>query len=113
MINFVIEILERRRASRVSRTEDSSLALSLDSSLNNLNDTENIRDLKDILGPLPDLPDSNINWSRRISSVSGIYEEIIDGDEPNCALKNMPRKMSRTSIASGIYEVMRPPLDIW
>lgn len=42
------------------------------------NETENIRDLNDILGPLPDVPDSSANWSRRVSGVSGIYEEIMD-----------------------------------
>lgn len=80
------EILETRRASRVgliacaTRLDDTAdTARSIDSMLvPGFNETENIRDLKDILGPLPDLPDSNVNWSRRISGFSGIYEEILD-----------------------------------
>lgn len=71
------------------------------------NDTQIIRDINDKLGPLPDLPDSSINWSRRISGFSGIYEEIADSD----ASVNNKRKSSRSSVASGIYEVMRSPLD--
>jgi hypothetical protein len=53
----------------------------------------------DILGPLPKLPESE-NWSRRISGLSGIYEEIVD--PPRRVAKNV-----RESIASGIYEEMR------
>lgn len=49
----------------------------------------------DVLGPLPQVPNETMNWSRRASGVSGIYEEIGD-----------PRKMS---IASGIYEEMLEP----
>lgn len=50
----------------------------------------------DILGPLPQVPNETMNWSRRVSGVSGIYEEI-----------DNPRKMS---IASGIYEEMVEPV---
>ncbi|KAL5292659.1 hypothetical protein ACFFRR_011439 [Megaselia abdita] len=50
----------------------------------------------DVLGPLPQLPNETMNWSRRVSGVSGIYEEIGD-----------PRKMS---IVSGIYEEMVEPV---
>lgn len=49
----------------------------------------------DILGPLPQVPNETMEFSRRVSAVSGIYEEIGD-----------PRKMS---IASGIYEEMLEP----
>lgn len=49
----------------------------------------------DILGPLPQVPNETMNWSRRVSGLSGIYEEIGD-----------PRKLS---IASGIYEEMIEP----
>lgn len=45
------------------------------------------RDMNDVLGPLPNIPinssitttqDSDKNWSRRMSGMSGIYEEITD-----------------------------------
>lgn len=44
---------------------------------------DNNRDINDILGPLPHIPtnstlESDKNWSRRMSGISGIYEEIID-----------------------------------
>ncbi|KAG4077172.1 hypothetical protein HA402_016159 [Bradysia odoriphaga] len=100
------EMLELRRASRASRIDDSvvrSLNSSVDGEAGICNDTQDIRDINDILGPLPNLPDSSINWSRRISTTSEIYEEIGDGRNDN-------RKMSRTSIASGIYEVMTSPV---
>lgn len=91
-------ILETRRASRVGtgsigeppRFDDStndggggrsavdSMLLVSTTTTSGFNETENIRDLNDILGPLPDVPDSNVNWSRRVSGVSGIYEEIMD-----------------------------------
>ncbi|KAH8373038.1 hypothetical protein KR009_011020 [Drosophila setifemur] len=50
----------------------------------------------DALGPLPNPPDALVtsNFSARISQ---IYEEILDGS-----------RMSRVSIASGIYEEMKP-----
>lgn len=82
MIFVSVEILETRRNSRNSFKDDAaSITLSLDSS--KFNNTQAIRDINDILGPLPALPDSSINWSRRISGFSGIYEEILDGDNSN------------------------------
>lgn len=74
-------MLELRRASRASRIDDSavrSLNSSIDCDQGICNNTQNIRDINDILGPLPNLPDSNVNWSRRISTTSEIYEEIGD-----------------------------------
>uniref|UniRef100_A0A182PIB6 PH domain-containing protein n=1 Tax=Anopheles epiroticus TaxID=199890 RepID=A0A182PIB6_9DIPT len=77
----------------------------------NLDNTQNIMDLQDILGPLPTVPvverqaDSSIiganNWSRRVSGMSGIYEEIRDD------LASGSSRLSRASIASGIYEEMK------
>lgn len=102
------EILETSRNSRHNFLDESLASLSIaNESTNNtiFNDTQVIRDINDKLGPLPELPDSNINWSRRISGVSGIYEEISDNADSD------KRKSSRASIASGIYEIMRSPLD--
>lgn len=78
-----LEMLESRRASRISRMDDSvlrSLNSSIDCDAGRCNDTQDIRDINDILGPLPKLPDSNVNWSRRISTTSEIYEEIGDAN---------------------------------
>lgn len=73
--------METRRASRISKLDD-SIDKSFDSiELRSNNATAAIKDLKDLLGPLPDLPDSNTHWSRRISGFSGIYEEILDKSE--------------------------------
>ena len=57
-------------------TEDSGI-------YQNLNDTCQVRDVNDILGPLPQVPfgctdGSDRSWSKRVSSFSGIYEEIIE-----------------------------------
>lgn len=58
------------------------------------------QNLQAILGPLPKIPDGDsFNWSRRVSGVSGIYEEISDG---------LDSKEPRGSVASGIYEEMKP-----
>jgi hypothetical protein len=44
-----------------------------------MNETNKLRDVREILGPLPQVPnESDENWSRRISTFSGIYEEIVD-----------------------------------
>uniref|UniRef100_U5EFW8 Putative scrambled n=1 Tax=Corethrella appendiculata TaxID=1370023 RepID=U5EFW8_9DIPT len=83
----------------------------------NLSNTQNIKDLKDRLGPLPDIPNADLNWSRRVSGVSGIYEEIsFSNKQPpqNQQLQNNHHKQksqpskpqSRCSVASGIYEEM-------
>lgn len=83
------EILETRRVSRFigSKMPDESgaavaaAARSVESSMceeSSRNATNTIKDLNDILGPLPAIPDSNVNWSRRVSGFSGIYEEISD-----------------------------------
>ncbi|XP_030375282.1 flocculation protein FLO11 isoform X2 [Scaptodrosophila lebanonensis] len=57
------------------------------------------------LGPLPTLPDvyglDANSFSARISRVSQIYEEIFDGS-----------RISRASIASGIYEEMKPSTEL-
>ncbi|XP_049284624.1 uncharacterized protein LOC125764432 [Anopheles funestus] len=73
----------------------------------NLDNTQNIMGLQDILGPLPTVPvvertePNSANWSRRVSGMSGIYEEIRD----DLAAPNS--RLSRASIASGIYEEMK------
>jgi hypothetical protein len=42
-------------------------------------ETDKIRGIKDILGPLPQVPSEfKTNISQRSSTVSGIYEEILD-----------------------------------
>ncbi|XP_061386154.1 probable serine/threonine-protein kinase DDB_G0282963 [Musca vetustissima] len=59
------------------------------------------------LGPLPQIPISNnsFNWSGgRLSRASEIYEEIFEGNIP----PRLSRRLSRASIASGIYEEMKP-----
>jgi hypothetical protein len=74
---FSIEILQTSRCSRVM---DQSVAETEDSGIyQNMNDTDRMRDLNDILGPLPQIPqqESDKSWiSRRMSGMSGIYEEI-------------------------------------
>lgn len=142
------EIHETRRASRYSQQSGDGLFGSLTSSSTcggggrsvassgfglggHFNETGNIPDLNEILGPLPAVPDSAVHWSRRISGVSGIYEEIMErsADEGGAMMMSpqspLParmdarsggggRKLSRASVASGIYEVMRPPMQsIW
>ncbi|XP_035891254.1 uncharacterized protein LOC118502771 [Anopheles stephensi] len=75
----------------------------------NLDNTQNIMGLQDILGPLPTVPSvvertaepNPANWSRRVSGLSGIYEEIRDD------LAGPNSRLSRASIASGIYEEMK------
>ncbi|XP_065368355.1 uncharacterized protein sced [Calliphora vicina] len=93
--------LEQRRNSRgsgllgeVGKLEDKQRELSA------------VKDALSALGPLPQIPDgnSNINWSRRVSRASDIYEEIFEGNFP----PRLSRRLSRTSIASGIYEEMKP-----
>lgn len=79
-------MLEIRRASRISKTDESishSLNTTMDPKIPLINDTQDIRDINDILGPLPNVPDSNVNWSRRISGASEIYEEIVEGNPSN------------------------------
>ncbi|KAH8285099.1 hypothetical protein KR054_005241 [Drosophila jambulina] len=49
------------------------------------------------LGPLPNLPETTLDASNFSTRVSQIYEEIFDGS-----------RISRVSIASGIYEEMKP-----
>lgn len=74
----------------------------------NLDNTQNIVGLQDMLGPLPTVPvvertnePNAANWSRRVSGMSGIYEEIRDD------LAGSNSRLSRASIASGIYEEMK------
>ncbi|KAH8253527.1 hypothetical protein KR032_005913 [Drosophila birchii] len=49
------------------------------------------------LGPLPNLPETTLDGSNFSTRVSQVYEEIFDGS-----------RISRVSIASGIYEEMKP-----
>lgn len=121
------EILETRRVSRFERfSVDGAGGARAAGSIGSgrFNDTGTIPDLNEILGPLPAVPDSAANWSRRISGVSGIYEEILErssfeagaggiagSTSPSSSLRNATRKPSRASVASGIYEVMRPPMQ--
>ena len=81
---FPIEILQSSRYSRMTQsfigTEDSEIYQNMgNEDLNRVN-----RDINDVLGPLPNIPiisttqDSDKNWSRRMSGMSGIYEEITD-----------------------------------
>ncbi|XP_017024800.1 uncharacterized protein sced [Drosophila kikkawai] len=49
------------------------------------------------LGPLPNLPETTLDGSNFSTRVSQIYEEIFDGS-----------RISRVSIASGVYEEMKP-----
>lgn len=89
-LSLCLEILETRRTSRnngLQILDDSLASMSMvDASmcsadgLTCFNDTQVIRDINDKLGPLPEVPDSSVNWSRRISGFSGIYEEIADGE---------------------------------
>lgn len=57
-------------------TEDSGI-------YQNMGDDRTNRDMNDVLGPLPNIPantqESDKSWNpRRMSGMSGIYEEIID-----------------------------------
>lgn len=82
---FSLEILQSSRYSRMTQsfigTEDSGIYQNMgNEDLNRVN-----RDINDVLGPLPNIPintyttqDSDKNWSRRMSGMSGIYEEITD-----------------------------------
>lgn len=58
-------------------TEDSGIYQNMGDDSSRLN-----RDMNDILGPLPNVPvntqESDKSWSRRMSGMSGIYEEIVD-----------------------------------
>ncbi|CRK95529.1 CLUMA_CG008998, isoform A [Clunio marinus] len=90
------EILQSSRCSRIEQslfeTDDSGI-------YQNMNETCKVRDVNDILGPLPKVPnghrDSDKNWSRRVSTMSGIYEEIPE-----------PTDRQRNNRDSVIYEVM-------
>ncbi|CAO1310374.1 unnamed protein product [Diamesa tonsa] len=90
------DILQSSRCSRI-RTEQSLMETEESGIYQNMNDTNRMKDVNDILGPLPKIPDTD--WSRRVSGISGIYEEIMDPASKN--------RKSRASIASGIYEEMR------
>ncbi|XP_055636048.1 uncharacterized protein LOC129775384 [Toxorhynchites rutilus septentrionalis] len=98
------EILQLRRASRTPMHEIKQ-EMQPDPANNdlgiyqNLDITQNTVSVNGILGPLPNVPESVVNLSQRMSGVSGIYEEIFDPNNP---------RTSRVSVASGIYEEMRP-----
>ncbi|XP_037951906.1 uncharacterized protein LOC119682517 [Teleopsis dalmanni] len=71
---------------------------------------KDVRASKTSLGPLPNIPDgfdNSSSWSRRVSRVSEIYEEIFEGMQQTDSARSS-RRFSRTSIASGIYEEMKP-----
>ncbi|XP_019546458.3 uncharacterized protein LOC109414129 [Aedes albopictus] len=107
------EILQLRRASRTPmheiRNEMQPSPSSKDLGLyQNLDFTQNMADVYDILGPLPNVPDqSEASMARRISGVSGIYEEIFEPNRPNVVGLANGSRISRASIASGIYEEMK------
>lgn len=107
------EILESRRASRFKLEQSMSTTCDESVIYQNLDETKNIKDVNDILGPLPKIPESSHldTWSRRVSGLSQIYEEIVEPPPPRRNF-NPPRE-SVASIASGIYEEMRlPRVDI-
>lgn len=70
------------QSSRCSRIEQSLIDAEDSGIYQNMNDTCQVRDVRDILGPLPAVPNgcaaNDKNWSRRVSALSGIYEEITD-----------------------------------
>lgn len=72
---LIIDILQSSRCSRI-RTEQSLMETEESGIYQNMNDTNRMKDVNDILGPLPKIPDTD--WSRRVSGISGIYEEIMD-----------------------------------
>ncbi|XP_055607081.1 uncharacterized protein LOC129754867 [Uranotaenia lowii] len=106
------EILQLRRASRTPmheirqdmKPEPVANELGI---YQNLDFTQNMADVRDILGPLPNVPDQSgflSEHSRRISTASGIYEEIFDRGSPMLTTSG-----PRMSVASGIYEEMKLP----
>lgn len=104
------EILQSRRIGRtidglvVDDTNSCDISKDTLQLYQNLHETQDIKDVNDILGPLPNIPANDPNWSRRLSGMSGIYEEI--GDDSSLRKNN--RRISRNSVASGIYEEMKP-----
>lgn len=104
------EILQLRRASRTPMHEirqemhpgDNEPGL-----YQNLDLTQDMATeaLHDILGPLPNVPTAEQQEAslRRISGVSGIYEEIIDPARAAEMVGSDPR----ASVVSGIYEEMK------
>lgn len=107
------EILQLRRASRTPVHEirnDMQPSPSNDDlgMYQNLDFTQNMADVYDMLGPLPNVPDqSDRSMVRRISGTSGIYEEIFEPNRQNAAVFANGSRISRASIASGIYEEMK------
>lgn len=98
--------LEQRRNSRESMRV---YALNTPKNSGTTVTNEDIEKQNVFLGPLPKVPDPNTSsfWSpKRVSRVSGIYEEIIDRDSEQSP--RLSRRCSRSSIASGIYEEMKP-----
>lgn len=80
---FPTELLATSRFSRMTQsfidTEDSGIYQNMGDD----NTSRMARDMNDFLGPLPNIPttstqESDKSWSRRMSGMSGIYEEIID-----------------------------------
>lgn len=72
---FFSEILQSSRYSRTEQSIDADFGL-----YQNLNETHRVRDANEILGPLPRVPNGSdeMSWSNRMSTVSGIYEEIVE-----------------------------------
>lgn len=102
------EILQLRRASRTPMHEIRQEMHPTDDELGvyqNLDLTQHMAtDVHDLLGPLPNLPSVEHEASvRRVSGVSGIYEEIFDPARSSGVFGNGPR----ASVVSGIYEEMK------
>ncbi|XP_075167008.1 scrambled [Haematobia irritans] len=99
---------EQRRNSRYPGSGGGALQVDGSQKLNKKAELSSVKDALSSLGPLPQIPITNnsFNWSgiTRASRASDIYEEIFEGNVP----PHLPRRLSRASIASGIYEEMKP-----
>ena len=101
---YRLELLQSRRASRAFTALSKKNVEDEFGIYQNLDNTENINHVSDLLGPLPEVPSNeSSDWSRRVSGMSEIYEEI--REDGNC--NHRKSKVTRVSIASGIYEEMK------
>ncbi|KAL9877557.1 LOW QUALITY PROTEIN: uncharacterized protein ACN2A1_012652 [Glossina fuscipes fuscipes] len=87
-------VLEQRRNSRG--------ALDRPGKQNSLIIKSFLKGIVTTLGALPKVPDNTANGN--FNSVSDIYEEILEGQSS----PRVSRRFSRASVASGIYEEMKP-----